>query len=140
MVSQLDMADLLAREREFWDAMLNKDGVTASRLTAQRCLIVGAQGVSAIDRDMMGRLTLEGSWVLKHYEFDEPSITTQALGENAVAIAYKVRELLEVDGAEITLEANDASVWTRDNGAWACALHTASPAGDPFGRDRQQQA
>jgi hypothetical protein len=39
-----------------------------------------------------------------------------------------------VDGEPLELEAFDSSVWVRRDGKWVCAVHTESPAGDPFGR------
>ena len=42
----------------------------------------------------------------------------------------------EVDQEIIDLEAADASTWVRRDGQWYCALHTESPLGDPFGRDK----
>ena len=41
--------ELIDVERQFWNAMQEKDAVTASKLTDEQCVIVGAQGVSAID-------------------------------------------------------------------------------------------
>jgi hypothetical protein len=45
---------------------------------------------------------------------------------------------LMVEGQQVALEANDASVWVRRDGKWLCAMHTESLAGDPFGRDRRR--
>jgi hypothetical protein len=63
-------------------------------------------------------------------------VAVQQLTTDVFAIAYKVTERLIVDGQELTLVANDASVWMKRGGGWVCSLHTESPAGDPFGRDR----
>jgi hypothetical protein len=38
-------------------------------MTDDRCIIVGAQGVSAIDRPTLETLTVEGGWELKQYSF-----------------------------------------------------------------------
>lgn len=56
-------------------------------------------------------------------------------GDTAV-LAYEVHGELTVDGALVTIDAADSSVWVRRGGRWLCALHTESIAGDPFGRDR----
>ena len=63
--------EVLDHERRFWDAMRDKDAMTAARMTADSCIVVGAQGVSAIDPDTMARLTREGEWELERYTFDE---------------------------------------------------------------------
>jgi hypothetical protein len=128
--------ELLRLEKQFWDAMKQKDAQTAARLTDETCIIAGAQGVSAIDRQTMAKLTEEGQWTLEHYEYDEPNAQVRMIGADVGLIAYKVTERLTVDGKPLTLEANDTSVWVRRNGNWLCAMHTESLAGDPFGRDK----
>jgi hypothetical protein len=128
--------DLLQLERRFWDAMKEKDGQSAARMTDDGCIIVGAQGVSAIDRPTMEKLTVEGNWELKQYSFDEENAQVRFIGDDVAIVAYNVSERLVVDGKTLPLNANDSSVWVRRNGEWLCALHTESLAGDPFGRDR----
>ena len=63
--------ELLDNERRFWDAMKAKDASAAARMTDDGCIIVGAQGVSAIDAKTMGKLTEEGKWELQNYTFDD---------------------------------------------------------------------
>jgi hypothetical protein len=129
--------ELVQLEKQFWDAMQRKDGAAAERSTAAEAVVVGAQGVSVIDRKTMAKLTVEGQWTLEQYEFDEPNMQVRMVSEDVAVVAYKVKERLLVDGQPISLEANDASVWVRDGGEWRCAMHTESLAGDPFGRDRK---
>ncbi len=128
--------ELLARERRFWEAMRSKDGAQAARMTDETCVVVGAQGVSTIDPKSMEKMTGEGTWELEEFTFDEGKAQVKLIGDGIAIIAYRVNEHLIVDGKPLTLEANDASVWVRHNGDWVCALHTETPAGDPFGRDK----
>jgi ketosteroid isomerase-like protein len=128
--------EVLEHERRFWNAMRAKDGEAATQMTHENCIIVGAQGVSAITPDTMGRLTREGDWELERFTFDESSAQVQFLNEDVALVAYQVREKLTVDGKPVNLEANDSSVWVRKGGEWLCAMHTESLAGDPFGRDK----
>jgi len=103
-------------------------------------VIVGAQGVSAIDANTMAKLTSEGQWELKQYSFDEQSRQIRFLTDDIAIVAYPVKERVIVDGETLPVEANDSSVWIRRDGQWRCALHTESLAGDPFGRDRAVRA
>lgn len=128
---------LVELEREFWDAMQDKDGKRAARMTDDECIIVGAQGVSTIDRSTMEKLTVEGEWELKDYAFDENKTQVRFLGDDVAIVAYNVNERVVIDGETLPVEANDSSVWVRRNGEWRCVLHTESLAGDPYGRDRQ---
>ena len=129
--------EVLELERRFWDAMKEKDGQTAAEMTDDGCIVVGAQGVSAIDRATMEKLTEEGNWELKQYSFDEQNAQVRFIGDDVAIVAYKVNERVVVDGKTLPIDANDSSVWVRRNGDWLCALHTESLAGDPFGRDKR---
>src|SRR5690349_6792044 len=90
--------ELLGLERTFWDAMKAKDGRTAGRMTNDSCIVVGAQGVSAIDTEMMEKMTGSGEWELKEYSFDEKTAQVYLIGDSAALVAYKVHERLMVDG------------------------------------------
>jgi hypothetical protein len=136
-MTEAQKQDMLGLEREFWDAMQRKDPKTAERMTDDGCIVVGAQGVSAIDRKTMAKLTTEGEWELEQYSFDDKSAQVRFIGDDVAIVAYKVNERVVVDEQTLPIEANDASVWVRRNGEWLCALHTESLSGDPYGRDRK---
>jgi len=61
----------------------------------------------------------------------------RVLSEDVAILAYKVKEVMTVEGKPLTLEATDSSTWVRRDGNWVCALHTEALIGDPFGRDRR---
>ncbi|HEY9229262.1 MAG TPA: nuclear transport factor 2 family protein [Gemmatimonadaceae bacterium] len=128
---------LIDLEKRFWDAMRTKDANTAANMTDDGCIIVGAQGVSAIDQKTMGKLTTEGEWQLQQFSFDERNTKVRFVNDDVAIVAYKVNERVVVDGKTLPIEANDSSVWVRRDGEWRCALHTESLAGDPYGRDRK---
>jgi hypothetical protein len=130
--------ELIRLEKDFWDAMKQKDGEKAARLTAEGCILAGAQGVSTIEPDLISRLTVESNWSIENYEIDDDSLQVRMLHDGVAVIAYKVREKLTVDGQSIDLEASESSVWIEEDGAWKCALHTESLLGDSFGRDRKR--
>jgi hypothetical protein len=137
MAIQPDPRQLLDVERRFWEAMKTKNATGAARMTDDGCIVVGAQGVSAVDRKTMAKLTTEGKWELEHYNIDESHTQVRFLADDVAIVAYRVTERVFVDGQTVPVEANDSSVWVRRNGEWLCALHTESLAGDPYGRDRE---
>ena len=132
--------ELIALEKAFWDTMKTKDGKKAGAMTADKCVVVGAQGVGAIDGAMMAQMMAGDKWTLESYSFDEKTMQAHFVTDDVAVVAYKVNEKLTVEGAPLTLEANDASVWVRKNGKWLCAMHTESVAGDPYGRDKVKKA
>jgi hypothetical protein len=128
--------ELIKLEHEFWDTMKTKDGAKAGSMTRDGCVVVGAQGVGAIDGKMMEKMMADGKWDLNSYTFDEKTMQVHFVNDDVAVIAYKVNEDLTVEGKKLPLEANDASDWVREGGKWRCALHTESVAGDPYGRDK----
>jgi hypothetical protein len=126
---------ILNLENQFWQSMIDKDAEAGVRLTADPCIVAGAQGVSRIDSKTFAKMVEHGTWVLHDYEFSD--VKVERVTDDVAVIAYKVRENLTVDGKKLTLEAADASTWVRDGDGWKCALHTESVLGDPYGRDRK---
>lgn len=119
-------------EHQYWTAIKDKDAKKAGAMSDDPCVVVGAQGAGQMDRK-----TLEGLFAGAQFELDAFSldnVIVRAITDDVVVVAYKVQEKLRVDGENITLNANDASVWVKRDGRWVCALHTESIAGDPYGR------
>ena len=130
--------EILDLENRFWQSMIDKDVDAGTRLTADPCIVTGAQRVGRIDRKTFAAMMEGGTWILHNYEFND--VKVERVTEDVAVIAYKVRETLTVDGEELTMEAADASTWVRSADGWRCALHTESVLGDPFGRDRKPMA
>jgi hypothetical protein len=128
--------ELLALERQYWDALKDRDARTAGRLTAESSVIVGASGVSNVDPRSMSKLIESAPYRIKDYRIDPQTTRVTRLCDDAVAISYGVHEDLEVDGKPVKLDAFDASVWKKTDTGWTCVLHTESIKGDSFGRDR----
>jgi uncharacterized protein (TIGR02246 family) len=137
METETKVQEIVETEQRFWDAMRNKDGETAARLTDDGCIIVGAQGVSAIDRQSMQKMTKEGKWELKRFSFNDETRRVRFIGDDVAIVGYTVSEQIVLEGKMLQFDAHDSSVWVRRDGEWRCALHTESLAGDPFGRDKQ---
>jgi ketosteroid isomerase-like protein len=126
--------EILDLEKRFWRSMKDKDVDAALQLTADPCIVTGAQGVSTIDKKTFTKMMSTAKWTLRNFEFEDVQI--QQPSDDVAIIGYKVHEDITVDGQPLTLDAADASTWVRKNGSWLCAMHTESIVGDPFGRDR----
>ena len=131
-------AQLLDYEKQYWQAIKDRDVQAAMRLTDDPCIVTGAQGVARITREAFAGMLQAGGWTL--HEVTLSDVQVRVLSEDVAIVAYKIKELLTVDGKPLTLEAADSSTWVRREGQWMCALHTEALAGDPFGRDRQPAA
>lgn len=130
-----DMDAFLALEQRFWNAMKDRDDRAAMELSDDPTLVVGAQGAGEMPRQALGAMLRQSTWELLAFEID--SLVVREVAPGVVVTAYKVTEELSVEGAHLTLEAFDSSVWVKRNNSWVCSLHTESPAGDPFGRGRR---
>lgn len=126
--------ELLDLEKQYWQAMKEKDVDTAMRLTDVECIVAGAQGVERVKRHALSDMLKNAPYTLHDFELKDPEV--RQIRDDVAILAYKVHEELTVDGKPVKLDAADASTWVRRDGRWLCALHTESIAGDPFGRDR----
>jgi hypothetical protein len=124
--------DLLGLERKYWDAIKQNDGDAATSLSDHRCLVVGAQGITDLDREALSRMMGEPSWTLSAFDLTDARV--RRISDDVAVVVYEVKEKLVVEGDDVALKAYDSSVWVRRDDGWVCALHTETPAGDPFGR------
>src|SRR5262245_47325162 len=127
---------LLELENSYWRALRDKDVDAALEMTAEPCLIVGAQGVSRIDKATYERMMRDASWEIVDFKIGDDAYV-EMLGRNAAVVAYSVHEDINVEGQPMSIDAAESSTWIRRDGRWMCVLHTESVLGDPFGRDRQ---
>jgi ketosteroid isomerase-like protein len=128
--------ELLGLERQYWQAIKDKDVDAAMRLSDDPCIVAGAQGIGSLDRKSLGGMMRAASYTLNDFEFSDDA-KVRLLSADVAIVAYKVREDLTVEGKPVSFEASESSTWVRRDGRWVCALHSESLAGDPFGRDRR---
>jgi uncharacterized protein (TIGR02246 family) len=134
MTSHAIEHELVELEKQFWQAIKDKNADAAAGLSDEPCFITGAQGVSRVDRQAMMGLMKAAPYTLHDFRISDPQV--RVLGDEVAVLVYNVHEELTVEGKPVTIDAADASTWVRRNGRWVCALHTESLKGDPFGRDR----
>jgi hypothetical protein len=114
--------EIVALEREYWDAMKRKDGKRTSQLSGKVSLTTGARGVTSIPKAKMGEMTEDGHWTLESYEFSDVEVVTPA--DDVAIIAYKVKQKVTMDGKQQELRAADSSTWVRGADGWECHAHS----------------
>ena len=127
--------ELLELEKQYWEAIQNRDGASATRLSDARCVVVGPQGIGHLDRQALAGMVENAPYELKKFRLDD-DVHVRTIADGVALIAYKVSEEMIIDGKATTLEAFDSSVWVRRDGGWVCAAHTETLAGDPYGRNK----
>ncbi len=135
MVTKTVEKELLELETQYWQALKDKDGDAALRLTDEPVIIAGAQGVGRVDKRALAAMMDAAPYALEAFELRDAEV--RMLRDDVAIVAYEVRERLVIDGKPVTFDAADSSTWVRRDGKWVCALHTESILGDPFGRDRR---
>jgi uncharacterized protein (TIGR02246 family) len=130
-----DTKELLELEKRYWQALQDRDGSTAARLSDEPSILAGAQGVSSLDRKTIASMFDSFESELQSYELKSPQV--RFLTRDVAVVAYTVHEELIVEGKPVALDAADSSTWIRRDGSWCCAVHSESLLGDPFGRDRK---
>ncbi len=124
--------ELFKLEKQYWNAIREKDPATATSLSDDLCVVVGASGVGEMGKSELAKMLHDATYELNAFSLED--VHMRQITNDVVTIAYKVKEDLVVDGQKIELEAFDSSVWVRRGGKWVCVVHTESLAGDPFGR------
>lgn len=114
--------DIIALEKEYWDAMKRKDGKRTAQLSGKVALTTGARGVTSIPKEKMGAMTEDGQWTLESYEFSDVEVVTPS--ETVAIIAYKVKQKVTMDGKPQELRAADSSTWVRGPDGWECHAHS----------------
>lgn len=113
--------EIIALEKDYWDAMKRKDGKRTAQLSGKVALATNARGVTSIPKAKMGQMTEEGNWTLDDYEFEDVQVVTPA--DDVAIIAYKVRQNVTMDGKAQELRAADISTWVRGPDGWECHAH-----------------
>ena len=135
MASETVEKELVKLERQYWQAIKDKDVDAMMRLTDDPCIVTGAQGVGRLDHKGFRGMMKDASWSLREFELGDVQVSL--LRDDVAVVAYVVTEELTVGNQPVTLKAADSSTWVRRDGRWVCAVHTEALAGDPFGRDRR---
>lgn len=131
--------ELIRLEKQYWQAIKDRDAQECADLSADGCVVTGAQGVGSFTKAQMKAMMEQGGgYSLDAYELKD--VKAKMLRDDLGVVAYTVRQTLTVDGKPNTFEAADTSTWERRNGKWECAVHTESILGDPFARDKAKKA
>lgn len=132
MASKTGEQEVLALEKQYWQAIKNRDVEGALRLTDDPCLVAGAQGVRRLDKETFKSMMKAMPSTLHDFDVRDGA-EVRLLSDNVAIVAYTVYEELTTSaGKAVTLDAADTSTWVRRDGRWRCAMHTETILGDPL--------
>jgi hypothetical protein len=78
--------ELLALEKQYWQAMKDKDADTAMGLSDDPCLIAGPMGIMRIDRQALKGMLKGAPYTLNDFSIGDAQV--QMLGDEIAVIAY----------------------------------------------------
>lgn len=112
--------EILDLEKKYWDAMFNKDYETVRKLTKFPCIVAGKQGVMSVDEPGFKKMFEQGGGTkMKVKSVSDEQVQT---GADHAMIGY----LIELDYDGKVMKCACTSTWIKENGSWACAMHTES--------------
>lgn len=121
--------DIESLERQYWEAMRSHDVKSAVELTAFPCLIVGAQGSRAVERDEY--VSLMKSTPMQIDSFDLHGAMVKFLTDDVAVINYELSQVSTHDGKQTSKTCIDSSTWVKQGESWKCAAHAEVPKQAP---------
>ena len=67
-------AQLLDLEKQYWQAIKDRDVQAAMRLTDDPCIVTGAQGVARISQKQFAGMLQAGGWTLHQFELSDVQV------------------------------------------------------------------
>lgn len=116
--------EIMDLEKKYWKAMQTQDLEAALDLTDFPCLVAGANGVLAVDKEQFKKMFNAHQEQIRTFDFDENQMEVRQLSPDAAVVGYRVRTTLSMDGSSKALDAVDTSTWIRRGDKWLCAMHT----------------
>jgi hypothetical protein len=68
MATKTVESELLEVEKQYWQAIDDKDVDTAMRLSDDPCIVTGAQGIRSVDRKSLGSMLKAARYTLNAFE------------------------------------------------------------------------
>ena len=115
-------ADLVALERELWDALASRRIDDFQRLLAPRFVSIDDGAVATADELLAA---IEGL-SLESYTLD--GLTVTRTSPTVAVVSYRVWERVRTGDQEQERRTIAVSVWTRGGDAWRLAVHHETPA------------
>ena len=125
MQTQTIKKELLKLERQYWQAMKDKNIEAAMSLTDYPCIIAGPQGVGSIGKKEFSSMMKASPYSLKRFTIKN-NAQVRLLSPDVAVLAYEVREELSMNGKIVKHDTFDSSTWVKRHDHWVCAMHTES--------------
>ncbi len=110
--------EILDLEKQYWQALIDKDFNAAISMTHFPCTVTGPQGAKVIN-EAQYRQMLNSSDTNSYNGIDIRNPQVEVVNEDTAILTYST----QMKGEDML----DVSTWVRENGNWVCAFHSENP-------------
>lgn len=115
--------ELVEMERDFWQAMVDRDWEFCRRAMADDVLVVSAQGIMGKEEILAMLADPRGRMV--KYHTDEP--TVRELSDDSALLSYRAQMTGEYDGKQMEMDIYASTIYVFRHGQWLAAFHQETP-------------
>lgn len=117
--------DIMALERRFWQAMVERDVDTAIALLDDASVSVAGHGIHHFTPGQYRDMAEAGDAHITAFDFSDERVIFPTPD---VAIAsYRAEQSFTVEGRRHDRVVYDTTTWVRKGGAWRASAHTETP-------------
>lgn len=114
---------IIELEKEYWQAMENRDFTTIKRLTRFPCIVAGKNGIREVDEPTFKAMfDSSENMALKVVEISSTSV--QVIHQQTAVIAYRITMEYRVEGKNTPFYCACTSTWVKEDNQWVCGMHT----------------
>jgi len=114
---------IIELEKEYWQAMENRDFATIKRLTRFPCIVAGKNGIRQVDEATF-KAMFDSSENMQLKVIEISSTATQVIREQTAVIAYQITMEYKIDGKNTAFHCACTSTWVQEDDQWICGMHT----------------
>ena len=115
--------EIIELEKEYWQAMEDRDFGTIKRLTRFPCLVAGKNGIRQVDETTF-KTMFDSSEGMKLKVLEIKSEESQVIQGQTAVIAYLIKMEYIAKAEKMAFNCACTSTWIKENENWICAMHT----------------
>lgn len=121
--------EIIELEKEYWQAMEDRDFGTIKRLTRFPCLVAGKNGIRQVDETTF-KTMFDSSEGVKLKVLEIKSEESQVIQGQTAVVAYLIKMEYVATGEKTSFNCACTSTWIKENEEWICAMHTETELAD----------
>lgn len=124
-IAKSDEKQIIELEKKFWQSMVDRESKAATDLLHEPAVMVSAKGAMTFDHAGYRKMAEDDNYRLVEYKLNDLKVLFA--GDDVAVLTYQVQQKTEMKGEEMDNLMSDSSTWVRQDGRWACVMHTEAP-------------